>query len=275
MKKFILGFSAGIVTLSSFGQDFQVYNGKLANGDNLGVFGSLSVNSSSGFIKHYEGWSFTAKGALSTVPTIGAYFQKGLGDRLSIRGSLAFGYSSYAFKYSQVFDSLTDNFTPTNKVDFDKYTKVKHGSAFVMPQIDIGYLIGPFKKVYLIEVRGGVGLHAYLKRNSDSVIQASGKIADPKNRYTYPYYSYESATYGDASVWGSMTANAYLGVRWYQTTSEFLNHCALGIQATMSVSNQNAGYAEIRYRNDNDLFTRERVELGLLNIGIRFSYSFL
>lgn len=275
MKGIVFTFLIGCMAGSSFAQDIFAYNDKVANKTNVGVFGGLAVNSSSNFIKRQDGYSHTAKGALSTVPTFGAYLQAGLGQRLSLRGSLSFGYSSYAYKYSQIFDSLTDNFTPANTKKFDKYTKVKHGSAFVMPQIDIGYLFGPFKKIYLIEARGGIGFHAYLGENNDSVITASGKIADPKNRYTYPYHSYEKAKYGGPDAWGSLVANVYIGIRWSLTTSDFLNHSSLGLQAMLPVYTQSVGYAEIEYRNDNDMFTKERVDLGLLNVGIRFTYSFL
>lgn len=252
------------------------YDDKAANGISAGIHASFSVNTTHPFINRGEGWSHTAKGALSTVPAFGGFIQIGIGQRLSLRGTLTLGYSSYAYKYGQTYDSLTDNYTPVLSSKFDDYTKVKHGSGFVMPQVDLGYLFGPFKKVYLIEVRGGIGMHAYLAQSKDSIVLAEGKVTDPKDRYTYEYHSAEWAEYGQPNVWGTLTGTVYVGLRWYKTTNDFLNHFSIGIQAVLPVSVSDAGTSTIEYKNSAyEVISRERVNLGLCTFGIKAAYSFL
>ncbi len=277
MKKTVLFFLVCITAISpAVAQNIFGYDARAVNGLSAGVFASLSVNTSAPFIERGEGYSHTAKGALSTVPAFGAYIQTGMGERFSIRGSITLGYASYAYKYAKTFDSLTDNFTPVLSSKFDKYTKVKHGSGFVMPQIDFGYLFGPFKKIYLIELRAGIGFHAYLAQSNDSISLGSGNVSDPKNRYTYNYHNSESATYGGPNVWGTVTGNVYVGLRWQKTYNEFLNHFSLGIQATFPVSTTTAGYSSLEYKNyAYEVITRERVRLALCTFGIRAAYSFL
>jgi hypothetical protein len=274
MKRIILFFLLCLAAKPLVAQNIFAYDDQAINGDNVGIFASLSINSSTPMIKKGDGYSHTAKGALSTVPVIGLFFQKGIGPRLSFRGGVSIGYANYAYKYAQSFDSLTENFTPVLSSKFDKYTKVKHGSGFVMPQIDLGYIFGPFKKMYLLEVRGGIGLHAYLKQASDTVVEAQGSVTD--SRYTYKYHSTEQAEYGQPAVYGSIVTNFYAGLRWQKTMSNFLNHFSIGIQATIPVSTSNAGYSAIEYKNESwEVITREKVEMSLFNFGIRAAYSFL
>jgi hypothetical protein len=274
MKRIILFSLLCLAAKPVVAQNIFAYDDKAINGDNVGIFASLSINSSAPMIKKGDGYSHTAKGALSTVPAIGVFYQKGIGPRLSIRGGVSIGYASYAYKYAQSFDSLTENFTPVLSSKFDKYTKVKHGSGFVQPQIDLGYIFGPFKKMYLVEIRGGIGLHAYLKQASDTVVEAQGSVSNP--RYTYKYHSTEQAEYGQPEVYGSIVANFYAGLRWQKTMSNFLNHFSIGIQATVPVSTTNAGFSTIEYKNESwEVITREKVEMSLFNFGIRAAYSFL
>lgn len=277
MKKTVLFFLVCIApALPATAQNIFGYDAQAVNGLSAGIFASLSVNTSGPLIERIDGYSYTAKGALSTVPAFGAFIQKGMGERLSLRGSITFGYASYAYKYAKTFDSLTDNFTPVLSSKFDKYTKVKHGSGFVMPQVDLGYLFGPFKKIYLIEVRAGIGFHAYLAQSKDSISLGEGKVTDPKNRYTYYYHNTESATYGGPNLWGTLTGNVYVGMRWQKTYNEFLNHFTIGFQATFPLSTTTAGYSNLEYKNyAYEVITRERVRMALCTFGIRAAYSFL
>ncbi|WP_118972159.1 hypothetical protein [Taibaiella koreensis] len=275
-KTTLLALLGCILFTAARAQSVFDYDDAAANGIKAGILTSLSLNSSAPMVKKGDGYSHTAKGAISMNPSFGGFIQMGLGQRFSVRGSVVFGYSSYAYKYGKTFDSLTDNFTPVLSSKYSKYTTVKHGSAYVMPQLDLGYLFGPFKKVYLVELRGGVGLHAYLGQSNDSIAKGEGKVTDPKNRYTYQYYNTESATYGQPNTWGSLTGNVYVGLRWYKTTSDFLNHFAIGIQAVFPIYTQQAGYATLEYKNyAYEVITREKVEMSLFSFGIRASYSFL
>ncbi|MFA6057628.1 MAG: hypothetical protein WC756_05490 [Taibaiella sp.] len=276
MKRIILFSLLCLAAKPLVAQNIFAYDDQAINRDNVGIFASFSINSSAPMIKRGDGYSHTAKGALSTIPAIGVFYQKGIGERLSIRGGVSIGYASYAYKYAQSFDSLTENFTPVLSSKFNKYTKVKHGSGFVLPQIDLGYIFGPFKKMYLLEVRGGIGLHAYLKQASDTIVSAEGNVTDPKDRFTYYYHSTERAEYGQPEVYGSVVTNIYVGLRWQKTMSNFLNHFSIGIQATIPVSTTNAGFSEIEYKNESyQVITREKVEMSLFNFGIRAAYSFL
>ncbi len=255
-------------------QNIFDYDAKAVNGDNIVVFGSVSFNSSTPMIKRADGWSHTAKGAISTVPSLGILFHKSIGDRLSIRAGFSLGYANYAFKYAQSYDSLTENFTPVLSSKFNKYTRVKHGSGFAMPQIDLGYIFGPFKKMYLLEVRGGVGFHAYLSQSNDSIVDAKGSVSD--SRYTYFYHSTEQAKYGQPAVYGSLVGNFYIGMRWQKTMSNFLNHFSLGIQATVPISTSEVGYSQLEYKNEAyEVISRERVEFSLFSFGLKASYGFL
>jgi hypothetical protein len=276
MKRILLFSLLCALVKPASAQNIFAYDAEAINGDNVGVFASLSFNSSTPMIKTGDGWSHTAKGAISTVPAIGAFFQKGIGERLSVRVGFSLGYANYAFKYAQTYDSLTENYTPVLSSKFNKYTKVKHGSGFAMPQVDLGYIFGPFKKMYLLEVRGGVGLHAYLSQSNDSIVDAKGIVSDPQNRYTYTYHSTEQAKYGQPQVFGSLVGNFYIGMRWQKTMSSFLNHFSIGILATVPISTTDVGYSNLEYKNINyEVITRERVEFSLFSFGLKASYSFL
>ncbi len=88
------------------------YVSKEVNDDHIGAFAEIGVNSSSGFISR-EYASGTAKGALSIIPKIGLYYQKAFGERFSIRGSISFGKSSFAYKYAPAYDSMREDQTAT------------------------------------------------------------------------------------------------------------------------------------------------------------------
>ena len=246
--------------------------------DNIGIITSLGVNATHGFISG-EGNSRSAKGALSLVPTIGVFYQKGLNENVSIRLGFSLGVNNYAYKYAQPFDSLTADEFPTKSSDFGSYKRVKNSSAFVMPQIDIGYLLKPIKEIYLIELRAGAGLHAYLSEGGDTVnISKSQKVRYPKSAASFNYYDKEEAQYGNPNAYGTFVGTAYIGLRWQKTFSNLLNHSAIGIQAIIPISLSDAGYSELTYMansNPDYLLGKEKVKMGLMSFGIRYTYSIL
>jgi hypothetical protein len=278
-----MGIRIGLVLLltlfisNSYAQgNTDWYDGAETNKDNVGILGGLAINSTAGLIDKGPGWSHTMKGALGIVPTLGFYYQKGIGDRLSIRASLSIGRSSNNFKYAQNFDSLSENYTPLLSTKFDKYTSMSHGTSFILPQIDLGYIFGPFKNVYLLEVRAGVAFHIYTGKGEDTIRQSKFVgVTDPKKTYTYESYTTEQATYG-SNRYGSIIGNLYFGVKWQKTTSDLLNRMSMGIQITMPVSTSDVGFATVEYKNQNyETFTSEKLLFSLANVGIRVNYHFL
>lgn len=246
------------------------------NNDHIGAFAELAVGSSSSFVKR-EGYSATAKGALSIIPKIGLYYQKAFGERFSVRGGISFGRSSFAYKYAPAFDSMREDQRATVSKKA-KYVTVKHPSAFVQPQIDFGYLFGPVKKMYMIELRAGIGLPMYLGKSNDSVTVAKGAIKyNGPNTGSLEYYSNEYAKYGQPGSWGLVVADVYVGVRWKNTNSPILNRSGLGISATIPVSVTDAGYSQIDYKEkyEHYYFSIDKVNMGIFSFGIRYSYNFL
>lgn len=246
--------------------------------DNLGIFASLGLNSTYGSINSGEGYARSAKGALSPVVTIGGFYQKGINDRLSVRLSAAIGQASYAYRYAQQFDSIKADGMPTTTKRFNRYTRVTNPSLFVAPQIDLGYILPPYKEMYVFELRGGVGMHAYAGRNRSEKPNRfmSGRVVTGKNGFL-DYNTTEKSFYGDPAVFGTFIATIYAGVRWQRTTSDWLNHSAIGIQITAPFNTSNTGFSEIEYRGEpgNYMLGSERVDMTLLTFGIRYTYSFL
>lgn len=279
MKKNLLFFLLIVFTMKAKAQQWlgnYPYVKHEVNNDHIGFFAELGVNSSGGFVKQ-QGYSVTAKGALSIIPKIGLYYQKAFGERFSIRGGIGFGKSSFAYKYAPAYDSMREDQHATVGKKA-KYVTVKHPSGFVQPQIDFGYLFGPIKKMYLIEVRAGVGLPMYIGKSDSTSIMAKGVI-----RYYGPnvgnleYYSKENAKFGQPGAWGMMIADVYVGLRWKNTNSTILNRSGLGIQATIPVSVNEAGYSQIEYKEQRDHYYLgvDKVDMGIFSFGVRYTYDFL
>lgn len=279
MKRFLLCFLLIAFAVGAKAQQWlgnYPYVAREVNNDHLGFFAELGVNSSGSFIDR-QGYSATAKGALSLVPKVGVFYQKGFGERFSIRGSIAFGRASFAYKYAPAYDSMSpeQNAYATKKA---KYERISHPSAFVQPQIDFGYLFGPIKKMYMIELRAGVGMPMYLGKSGDSAKVASGYIRYKGNNVgNLDYFSSETGHYGKPGNWGFLVADVYVGIRWKNTDSPFLNRSGLGIQATLPVSVTNAGYSQIEYKEQHQYYYIgvDKVDLALFSFGVRYTYNFL
>lgn len=246
------------------------------NKDNLAIFGALSIGSTGPLINHELGSSITAKGALNTIPTIGIFYQKGIGQHWSIRGGFSLGVSSNAFKFAPKFDSLAPGEVLTNKAGSSVFIKGKTASAFVEPQIEIGYIFNPIRDMYIVELRAGVGLESYLTHSKDTANNYKGTYTDPKTKNDYSYVVSQSDEFGQPNQYGSLLANVYAGLKWQSTTSNFLNRFSLGLQASLPISNNNAGYSLLEYKhNDGYIFTREVVYLSQFSFGLRFAYNLL
>ncbi|MFT4061981.1 MAG: hypothetical protein QM642_06455 [Edaphocola sp.] len=252
----------------------KFYDYPSVNKDNLGVYASLSGNFSGGLIVKDFGASNTAKGTVGIVPSIGFFYQKHIGERLSFRGGFSFGYASYGYKYAQKFDSFSTAKGPFLSDNFSDYTKVKHGSVYVMPQIDFGYIFGPIRNQYLIEFRAGVGLQTYLAKSKDSAVTTSGTVSPPKESWKYQYYVQEYANYG-TEHYGSLVGTGYLGLRW-QNSNEFLNHLGFGLLVNVPVYVDKSGISQIYYLDGSyNTISKEHVNLSLFSFGFRVSYVFL
>lgn len=246
-----------------------------SNSDNVGLTAGLSLNNTSQLIKTQFGGSTTAKGANSLIPTLGIYYQKSIGSRLLARVGFSFGYSTNAYKYASKYDSLTPEYylAVTKNATYEKVT---HGTYFVLPQIDFGYVFGPIKDMYLIEVRAGAALQAYLGKSNDSVTEADGKFYDKKKDYTAVYSQLEGVRYGRPKSYGSFLTNIYVGMKWQKTTNEFLNHFAIGLQATLPISTSDAGYSDLQYRGDQGTnYARQQVYFSQFSFGLKASYNLL
>lgn len=275
MKYCLLGF---VFFLSYNRSDAQSIYGldPKSNRDNFGIFTSLSISNSESMIHNNFGYSNTAKGAGSTVPAIGFFYQKGFGSRFSARIGFSVGHMSNAYKYASAYDSLAADYQPRLTKKFDKYEKTKNPTNFVQPQIEVGYLFGPIKDMYLIEVRAGIGLQAYLGKNNDSVKITKGTVENEKLKYSYDYSFEQSATYGDPDVYGSIVTNIYVGMRWQKTENEFLNRFSVGIQATLPVSTSDAGFSLIQYKDPNGTIVgQQKIYLTQYSFGIRAAFNIL
>lgn len=277
-KKYCLALCLIVTSIAAQAQGIWDYNGKETNKDNLGIYTSLAINTTAGLHSVAFGWSPAVKGAQSITPAIGCYYQKGISNRLSLRFGFSIGTFNAAFRHAHNFDSLTSNFTPTLSSKFNKYQRVNNWISYAMPQADIGYIFGPFKKLYLIEVRAGMGLQAYMGSSSDTIIYSRpASVYDSKRGYRHIHQSQYNNNYGKDGLFGTATANIYIGMRWQKTTSWILNHSALGFQATIPVGVSTSGYTDVVYINtaDNSTFGIEKVRLSMLSFGIRATYNFL
>lgn len=280
MRKTLLLVLLGSLSNFTFGQQFlgsPSYKEPRKLDDNVGVFAGLGVNATGGFVEVGEGVTNSAKGALSLLPSIGLFYQKGITSKLSVRISVMLGSNSYAYKYAQPFDSMRNDGVPTTSSKFKTYERVKNRSSFAIPQIDIGYLSDPFKEMYIIEVRAGFGIHTYLSQSDDSLhVSKVARLKYNKSNEVLSYYSTEKANYGEPDVYGNYVGTLYAGLRWQKTFSNLLNHSSLGIQAIIPVNTDKAGYSEIEYKSSSNYrFGSERVKMSLLSFGIRYTYNFL
>jgi len=275
MRYCLLGW---VFFLSFYRSDAQSIYGidPKSNKDNFGVFASLSNSNSSSLISNSFGYSNTAKGANCTVPAIGFFYQKGFGDRLSVRIGFSLGRMSNAYKYAPEYDSFGLDYQPRTTKNFDRYERAKTPTSFVQPQIEVGYLFGPVKDIYLIEVRAGIGLQAYLGKNNDSVNITEGSVSSDTLNFTYNYSFAQSAVYGNPDVFGSIVGNIYVGMRWQKQENEFLNRFSIGIQATFPISNSNAGYSLMQYRDGNlNVVGQQKIYLSQASFGIRAAFNIL
>jgi hypothetical protein len=254
------------------------YVAEKSNGDNIGVCAAAGFSYSGFFIGKGEGWSHTAKGVISVVPMLGIYYHAKLTSRMSIRTTIALGNMTNSFKYAKEFDSLTENYTPVLSSKFNKYTTVRNITPFLEPQIDIGYLFGPYKKLYLIETRIGLGFQLYTSKSKDEGSFGEMRSAsDAKRTYDYYSYTYQRSYYG-SPLYGSLVTNIYIGVKWQKMMNPLLNRLSAGVQLTLPVPVEisQPGYATIEYKNaKHETFTSEKIAFTLANIGIKLSYNFL
>jgi len=261
---FLFGISGGMVRA----QSVYGYN-PAVNSDNVLLYASLSLNTTGPMVQRQFG-AGTAKGAVGMVPAIGIQYHKSIGERLSARLGFSLGYTSNAFRYAQGYDSLSPGYSPLLTTGYSQYVRVKTGTAYLQPQLDIGYIFGPIKDMYLIEVRGGVGFQVNLGKSSDSSVVTDGSVTSYKNTFTYKYHIYQSAYYGKLDAFGALVANLYVGMKWQKTTNEFLNRFSLGLQVTLPVSNAYAGYGLLEYKTDGyDVFAREKVYFSQCSFGVK------
>jgi len=256
------------------------YRNERKTDNGLGVFVSLGVNATSGFIKDGEGYARSARGALSTVPMMGAFYQKGINERLSVRLSAAIGTNNYAFRYAETFDSMRSDNIPTNTKKAKNFTRAENRSGFLLTQLDFGYLLDPIKDMYVIELRAGAGLHSYTSKSEDTLRKSKvNTIAYPNGISKMDYYTTQKATYGKPNAYGTFVATAYAGIRWQNTTNSLLNHSALGLLVTIPFNADRAGFSEVQYLElagpASYLLGSERTLMDLLSFNIRYTYSFL
>ena len=249
---------------------------EMSNKDNVVISAGLASSNSSQLIHdQLNSYYIGIKGASSIIPSIGIHYQKSIGSRLSVRVGFSFGYTSNAFKLAPPYDSITPNYSPTLTTGA-VYTKVSHGTSYLMPQIDLGYLFGPIKDMYLIEIRAGVGLQAYLGKSKDTSVLTPESVYSQKLKYTLNYFTNQSNTYGKPNAYGSYVTTIYAGLRWQKTTNDFLNHFAIGLQAVLPISNTDAGYSSIQYLDANQQpFAEKKVYFSQLSFGIKASYNLL
>jgi len=253
------------------------YTKKIVKDDNAGFLVEIAGNLNNRFVDQREGAVFTAKGNVRVFPKIGIFYQRGFWNRFSVRGSFSFGTSPFSYKYARSFDSIAEGSgVPMPKSSFNDYVKKKQPGMFVQPQIDFGYIFGPFRKNILIELRAGAAMPLYLKESSDSISVITGSVVNPKDNGKSSYMIKQRSVYGRNSRWGTIIADVYLGIRWTGTYNQLLDRSSLGLQMAVPISNKNDGYADIEYISTswNGLLGNERVGMGLFTFGIRYTYSF-
>jgi len=253
------------------------YTKQVVKDDNAGFLVEIAGNMNNRFVDQIQGPVFTAKGNVRIFPKIGIFYQRGFCNRFSIRGSVSIGTSPFSYKYAKVLDSVAeDSGIPMTKSKFSNYIKKKQPGMFVQPQIDFGYVFGPFRKNFLLELRAGVGMPLYLKESSDSVSIIKGAALNPKDQGKSSYAIRQRSVYGQNSRWGTIIADIYLGIKWTGTFNQLLDRSSLGVQVALPVNDKNNGYADIEYMSTdwNGTIGNERVGMGMFTIGVRYTYSF-
>lgn len=276
MKKFVGICVATFAILSaqkSMAQGSNIYN-------RWGIFGSAGVNNINGSVDAEYGTSKSLKGKMSVSPSIGLFYELAADKNLSFIVSAGLTYNSFAYSYSGKFtnvgysygqDSIMNGMFPD--APGEEIKRSVH-SFMVTPQMELSFITDPlFKETTCLEFRLGLGAAVYMNKK-DAHYGNLETVQNSTHHLTY-YYA-ERINMGNGTAWGNTYGSLYIGMRWRNTTSDFLNRSTIGLQALLPFNSNRAGGVTITnnaFYWDQD-YQKETAKFRLNTIGLKYSYSF-
>lgn len=247
--------------------------------DRAGLFGSLGVNNINNSVESKTGISKSLKGNMSVMPVIGGFYELALDKNFSMTVSGGLAFNSFSYSYTQKYNNI--GFIPRDTLgnadmyptgSGEKITR-SFNSVMFLPQFDINLMTNPIRQTAILEFRLGLGAGIYLNKQKN-VYGDIFEIEEQGNKLSY-YYT-EHMEMGKGNTWSSTYASLYAGLRWRNTTSDFLNRSTLGIQFFLPFNNYRVGKTEIQYHavGWDQVFQTESARFNLNTISLKYTFSF-
>jgi len=271
MKKILaLTLALGINMLAN-GQGYQ------PNLDRAGAFFGLGINSLGGAVES-QGSTKSMKGGSSLLTTVGGYYELAVDKNLSFIVSLGLGYTSFNYSYSKAFNKVVETAKDTTYSDIyltdgKDVIKRTNSAIMLMPQLEIAFMSNPIKDMYIVDFRLGFGSGFYLNSKSEST---SENVVLANLTHNINYVITESVGYRDGNKWSSGYGLLYLGMRWSNTTNDFLNRSSIGLNITFPFGNARTGGAEVVYsaQDWDQTLGKEEIKFNLMSYGLKYAYNF-
>jgi hypothetical protein len=276
MKKYkylLAGFSLFFAsTYIAKAQYHEVY-------DRYGIYGSLGINSINGSVESKSQYMQSLKGSAAITPVIGGYYEMAVDKNMSFIFNLGLGYTKFGYSYVGEYKSLLEIKNDSNVVvgivpDGPGETIKRNLNVLMaMPHLEISLQSNPIKETLFLDLRLGVGAGIYL--SSHDVVYGNYHIIS-KDGAGGDYIYSEIAEVGNGKRWASTYSSLYLGARWRNTTSDFMNRSTIGLQFLLPFDNPRSGGASIDYQavSWTQQFQKESIKFRLNTIGLKYTYNF-
>lgn len=276
MKKRLSILLLGLGVLGAQYVQAQGYN----NFNRYGIYANLGVNNINSSVESETGVAKSLAGKMSISPSIGLFYELAADKNLSFTIGAGLTYANFGYTYSGEYtnigysvnqDSVVTGMYPDGAGE--KISRSVH-SLMVTPQMEINFITNPiFKETTCLEFRLGLGAAIYVNKRKNNY----GELMEIKNStHHLTYYYTEDIKMGNGTAWGSTYGSLYIGMRWRNTTSDFLNRSTLGLQVLMPFNSNRGGGVTITnnafYWDQN--YQTETAKFRLNTIGLKFSYSF-
>lgn len=247
--------------------------------DRAGLFASMGVNNINNSVESKTGISKSLKGNMTVMPVIGGFYELALDKNFSMTLSGGLAFNSFSYSYTPKFGNIgliprdtLGNMDMYPSGSGDKLTR-SFTSVMFLPQFDINLMTNPIRQTTILEFRLGLGAGIYLNKHKN----VYGDVVEVHEKgNTLSYYYMESMEMGKGNTWASTYGSLYAGLRWRNTTSDFLNRSTLGIQVFMPFNNYRVGRTEITYRavGWDQVFQTETAKFNLNTISLKYTFSF-
>lgn len=274
MRKFII-FGIAITGLFISGSSrAQQYDSH----DRAGLFVSVGMNNINGTLESKTNIMRSLKGNASIMPVLGGFYELAIDKNMSMIFSGGIGYNTFNYSFTGEYNTLKEVKQDDVVVGFHPdgpgaTIKRSLGTWMLMPQFELNLTSNAIRQTTFIDFRAGLGAAIYLNSTDINTGDAFGVSNGTASTL---YYYLEDINIGGGNNWGSTFGSLYLGMRWRNTTSEFLNRSTLGVQMFLPFNSPRSGGVNINYQNTywTQEFQNESLRFKLNTISLKYSYSF-